>query len=99
MKKLQRKVTPSNKKCKAGARFALENADRHLRCATHLGKIKEYGVAQAYLVLSVEEAIKAYFLYLKGISLSIRQKVLVNMLSQHHVRFEFGGASHAKYEH
>lgn len=70
--------------------LVLENADRHLRCATHLRKIKEFGVAQSHLILSVEEAIKAFFLYLKGLGIRIRQKKLNNFLTKHKPIHEIG---------
>ena len=70
--------------------LALENAERHLRCATHLSKIKEFGVAQSHLILSVEEAIKALFLCFKGLGMPIRQKKLNNLLTKHKPRHEIG---------
>jgi len=81
-------------KCIIGARLAIENAERHHQCAIHLSNIREFGIAQSYLILGVEEAIKSAFLYLKGIGIPLRQKQLNNLLFRHKPRHEIGGGVH-----
>ncbi len=83
-------TTPSNKDCKIGAKLALENSKRHYQCAIRLNEADELGVAVSHLVLSVEEAIKAVFLYMKGLGIPIRQEALNDFLYKHKPRHEAG---------
>ena len=82
---------PSGKKSKMGAKLAMENAERHYRCAKHLHEINEFGIAQSHLVLCVEEAIKSVFLFYKGLGIPIRQNILNDLLNKHKLRHEIGG--------
>ncbi len=50
---------PTPNEAFAGIQLALENAERHLRCADLLAGKGEYGQALAHLVLSLEETDKA----------------------------------------
>jgi AbiV family abortive infection protein len=43
--------------------LSFENAERHIRCAKKLKKSKEFGIAVSHLVLSAEEAIKAFVIW------------------------------------
>ncbi len=44
----------------------LDNAERHLRSALTLAKIREYGMADAHLTLAAEDYVRTLSLYLKG---------------------------------
>jgi AbiV family abortive infection protein len=70
--------------------LAIENSERHYRCAIHLKEKGEFGLAVSHLVLSVEEAIKAYFLYLRGLGIPIRPKALNDFLMRHTPRHQVG---------
>ena len=83
--------TPSSRKSKIGSKLAIENAERHYRCAIQLHEIDEFGIAQSHLVLCVEEAIKSVFLFYKGLGIPIRQNILNDLLNKHKLRHEIGG--------
>ncbi len=90
MSSSESKSIPSNEKCRVGSKLALENSERHYRCAVHLNEVDEFGVASSHLILSIEEAIKALFLCLKALGIPVRQKSLNDFLSKHKPRHKVG---------
>ena len=75
--------TPSLVECREGSEKAMENAERHLRCARVLAGAREYGPASSHLVLAGEEALKAEVLYSVSIGIPLSQDALRSVLRKH----------------
>jgi len=84
-------VVPPIGASSAGARLAMGNAQRHLRCADAIASIGETSTATAHLVLSVEEAVKSMALTASAIALPIPERDLKRLLVSHDVRHATAG--------
>ncbi len=61
----------------------LENAERHVKAAIAISEIKEYGIANAHLIMAADEYVKALSVYLAGWGLPVaRIKTLTNYFAE-----------------
>jgi AbiV family abortive infection protein len=72
-----------------GVRLAVDNAERHLRCAELLAQADEWGPAVSHLVLAIEEAVKADVLAdktAKGAKSTYTDEKVAQLLRSHNPR-------------
>ncbi|MGB1205964.1 MAG: hypothetical protein ACPG5B_09970 [Chitinophagales bacterium] len=61
----------------------LENAERHIKTAINIARIKEYGIANSHLIMAADDYINALSVYLKGWGLPVSEiKTLTNFFSE-----------------
>lgn len=77
------KLLPSHTDSRIGSKLALQNARRHLRAASALGKMRYYGFASAHVVLAIEELAKAWVLALCGMGVKIPPEMMTEILIKH----------------
>ncbi|MHB8390670.1 MAG: AbiV family abortive infection protein [Acidobacteriaceae bacterium] len=76
----------------AGYKVALENTKRLMTCADNIATVREYGPANSLLILSLEECVKAGFLFVWGIANSAPSNAadIIKMLRQHQFKHYLG---------
>lgn len=77
---------PSREEAPRGALLSLANARRHLRGARALAGRRLYGLAEAHLVLGVEELAKAWVFTLVAIDSGVPDGVVAGVAARHDAR-------------
>lgn len=82
-------MTLSKKECLVVYQQILLNADSHYNNALVLAENKSYGSAMSFLILSMEETMKAFVLYMDGSGFQFRQNVkgIDNLFNNHQLRY------------